>query len=67
MAIAQCIRCPRAFHLRCMDKDRVCKVTKKLFVCDRHNKKKSKQDRKPIKQLLKKMVKHSKYEERMRE
>jgi hypothetical protein len=38
MAIAQCIRCPRAFHLKCMDKDKMIKVTKKLFICDRHTK-----------------------------
>lgn len=48
MAIAQCIRCPRAFHLRCMDKDRVSKVTKKLFICERHTKNKKKDTKKPL-------------------
>jgi len=58
MAIAQCIRCPRAFHLRCMDKDKVSKVTKKLFICERHTKNKKKDNsKKPIKvQLLTKFT-----------
>ena len=62
MAIAQCIRCPRAFHLRCMDKDRITKVTKKLFICEKHNKNKKKDAaRKPIKQqIMKKLAKGAK-------
>lgn len=69
MAIAQCIRCPRAFHLRCMDKDRVSKVTKKLFICERHTKNKKKEaSKKPIKaQLLSKFANsRSKYESKSR-
>jgi hypothetical protein len=45
-----------------MDKDKNQKVTKKLFICERHTKGKKKEvPKKPIKtQLLKKFVKHNK-------
>ena len=40
MSIFQCIRCPRALHIRCMDKEKVVKISKKLFICDVHFKNK---------------------------
>lgn len=51
-----------------MDKDKVQKVTKKLFVCERHLKsKKKEQSKKPIKQqLLNKFTNSRKYESKSR-
>lgn len=39
MSITQCIRCPKAYHLKCMDKDKTIKMTKKLIICEKHRKK----------------------------
>lgn len=33
MAIAQCIRCPKSYHLKCYPKDKITKLTKKLIIC----------------------------------
>lgn len=33
MTIAQCFRCPKAYHLKCYPKDRVLKVNKKVIIC----------------------------------
>lgn len=40
MSILQCIRCPKALHIRCMDKEKVLKISKKWFICDNHFKSK---------------------------
>ena len=40
MSIFQCVRCPKALHIRCMDKDKVVKLSKKQFICDAHFKNK---------------------------
>lgn len=40
MSILQCVRCPKALHIRCMDKDKVLKLSKKQFICDAHFKNK---------------------------
>lgn len=34
MAIAQCIRCPKSYHLKCHPKDKITKMTKKLMICE---------------------------------
>ncbi|KAL4510059.1 hypothetical protein ABPG72_010252 [Tetrahymena utriculariae] len=36
MAISQCVRCPKAYHLRCFEKAKVLKLTKKLMLCEDH-------------------------------
>lgn len=46
MAILQCVRCPKALHIRCMDKEKVLKLSKKQFICDAHFK--SKKDLKKV-------------------
>ena len=33
MAIAQCFRCPKAYHLKCYAKDKILKITKKIIIC----------------------------------
>jgi len=33
MAIAQCFRCPKAYHLKCYAKDKILKITKKVIIC----------------------------------
>lgn len=33
MAIAQCLRCPRAYHLKCYPRDKVTKINKKSLIC----------------------------------
>ena len=33
MAIAQCFRCPKAYHLKCYSKDKILKITKKVIIC----------------------------------
>lgn len=40
MSIFQCVRCPKALHNRCMDKEKVVKLSKKQFICDNHFKNK---------------------------
>lgn len=40
MSILQCVRCPKALHIRCMDKEKVLKLSKKHFICDNHFKNK---------------------------
>lgn len=40
MSILQCVRCPKALHIRCMDKEKVVKLSKKQFICDGHFKNK---------------------------
>jgi chromodomain-helicase-DNA-binding protein 7 len=40
MSIFQCVRCPKALHTRCMDKEKVVKISKKQFICDSHFKNK---------------------------
>ena len=40
MSILQCVRCPKALHIRCMDKEKMLKVSKKQFICDNHFKSK---------------------------
>lgn len=40
MSIFQCVRCPKALHTRCMDKEKVVKLSKKQFICDTHFKNK---------------------------
>ncbi len=40
MSIFQCVRCPKALHTRCMDKEKVVKLSKKQFICDCHFKNK---------------------------
>lgn len=70
MSIYQCVRCPKALHTRCMDKDKVVKVSKKQFICDNHfkNKKdlKKTQDRLQT-QTLKKFIKSEKVESKKKE
>jgi len=47
MTIAQCFRCPKAYHLKCYPKDRVLKINKKVIICQDHkfeNKNKDKED-----------------------
>ena len=34
MAIAQCLRCPKSYHLKCHPKDKITKMTKKLMICE---------------------------------
>jgi len=36
MAIAQCLRCPRAYHLKCYPRDKVHKINKKSLICQDH-------------------------------
>ena len=36
MAISQCVRCPTAYHLRCFEKAKVLKLSKKIMLCDKH-------------------------------
>ena len=43
MSILQCVRCPKALHIRCMDKDKIMKLSKKQFICDNHFKNKKDQ------------------------
>ncbi len=33
MAIAQCFRCPKSYHLKCYAKDKILKITKKIIIC----------------------------------
>lgn len=40
MSILQCVRCPKALHIRCMDKQKILKLSKKQFICDNHFKNK---------------------------
>lgn len=40
MSIFQCVRCPKALHTRCMDKEKIVKLSKKQFICDSHFKNK---------------------------
>lgn len=35
MAIAQCVRCPKSYHLKCHPKDKIItRITKKLMICE---------------------------------
>jgi len=36
MAIAQCVRCPKAYHLKCAPKEKILKLTKKAILCQDH-------------------------------
>jgi chromodomain-helicase-DNA-binding protein 7 len=36
MAIAQCARCPKAYHLKCYPKEKILKLTKKVIICQDH-------------------------------
>ena len=36
MAIAHCVRCCKAYHLRCYDKEKTIKLAKKLIICSDH-------------------------------
>jgi len=36
MAIAQCARCPKAYHLKCYPKEKILKLTKKIIICQDH-------------------------------
>jgi len=36
MAIAQCFRCPKAYHLKCYARDKILKITKKTIICQDH-------------------------------
>jgi len=40
MSIFQCVRCPKALHTKCMDKEKIVKLSKKQFICDAHFKNK---------------------------
>lgn len=70
MSIYQCVRCPKALHTRCMDKDKVVKVSKKQFICEIHfkNKKdlKKTQDRLQT-QTIKRFLKNDKVETKKKE
>ena len=33
MAIAQCFRCPKAYHLKCYAKDKILKINKRIIIC----------------------------------
>jgi len=36
MTIAQCFRCPKAYHLKCYSKDKILKINKKVIICQDH-------------------------------
>lgn len=72
MSIYQCVRCPKALHTRCMDKEKVVKISKKQFICDTHFK--NKKDLKKVSDrfaaptnTLKKYIKAEKIESKKKE
>lgn len=72
MSIFQCVRCPKALHTRCMDKEKIVKLSKKQFICDSHFK--NKKDLKRVSErfvqpvnTLKKFIKAEKVESKKKE
>ena len=37
MTLFQCFRCYRAYHSRCIDKEKIIRLTKKLIICEHHD------------------------------
>lgn len=73
MSIFQCVRCPKALHARCMEKEKVVKLSKKHFICDSHFKNKkdlkkaSERFAAPPPNTLKKYIKAEKVEAKKKE
>lgn len=74
MSIFQCVRCPKALHTRCMEKEKIVRISKKQFICDSHFK--NKKDLKkvserfavpPTTNTLKKYIKADKVEAKKKE